>query len=609
LAEVEALAVHRVLAQAYIAEPGRYASDIYAYITGDRRRLTVGEHNEASVRLFRIAFQYATPEQRSVLESMILGWWPSRERKEPRWMGEAQFEFLRRVPSDLLSDRAKDRVGCLRRKFDTYVPYQPVRVTESHTVGPPIDVQNQSRMTDEDWLTAMRYHNGQTMRGGNRWEPLRGGISELAQSLAERTRENPERFHRLALAFTDDIHPSYRVAVLNGLAGSAALPNGVFDLILRFSHSLTGEHRIGASRAVREQSKTSAVPDEVLELMTEWAMHDPAPADQAWEPLTEDDERRSSSGPLDRGINSVRGVAVDSVCAGAFSHEPPQVERAFTLLEQAAQDNSDAVRACAIYELARVLRFDEDRAVDIFLQALSGRPRLRQEDVTHRFLSWVYPSHLAEIRPILVSLLQDSDPATREAGAMIVCLSGFSHPEAAGPLVADVMAGGDALRAGAARIYARNLGNSRIHEVCLEGLLTLLDDPADTVRRRIGECFQYLGPEHLDGLRAFIDRFIDSPSLISNPEHLIRYLGPLCRRAGDLALRIVNRILDVAGDKVVDMRTREAVLEADLARLPLNVYRYSSDPATRDAALSAFERLLLLNSRTAYSALKDWERK
>lgn len=83
----------------------------------------------------------------------------------------------------------------------------------------------------------------------------------------------------------------------------------------------------------------------------------------------------------------------------------------------------------------------------------------------------------------------------------------------------------------------------------------------------------------------------------------------MCRRAGDLALRIVNRVLDIAGDKVVDMRTREAILEADLTRLPLNVYRCSEDLAIRDAALYAFERMLLLNSRTAYSALKDWEQK
>ena len=90
---------------------------------------------------------------------------------------------------------------------------------------------------------------------------------------------------------------------------------------------------------------------------------------------------------------------------------------------------------------------------------------------------------------------------------------------------------------------------------------------------------------------------------------MIKYVKTLAPDEHDLALRVTTRVLDVAGNQVVDIRTSKALLEQDLVQLPLTVYTHSVDPAMKSRAMDALERLLLLDSRVAQEALADWDRR
>jgi len=135
-----------------------------------------------------------------------------------------------------------------------------------------------------------------------------------------------------------------------------------------------------------------------------------------------------------------------------------------------------------------------------------------------------------------------------------------------------------------------------------------MNDPDDRVRSHVGKCFIHLRAEHLNRLRLFIEQFLASPALMSGAEHLMKYLAPLVADAPDLALEVTERILDVAGSEVTDVRTAASILERDLVRLPLTVYTHTADQVEKSRAMDLFERLLLLGSRTAYRALRDWDR-
>lgn len=613
LITLESLAIQRVLAWGYLSDPKLYADDIFEYLSTDSRRLDMGESlsdpRYDSRRLYSAAFRYVDDTRRVSLERMILDLWPTWEH--PQLRGITQLGFLKSISPDMLSITARDRLGELERKFPDFEPSTPRGIGTFVEVGAPIGESAQSKMSDDAWLAAMRKYDESTGRGMPHEEVLTGGVVELSRSFAERVKEDPERFHTLVLRFDETIALNYVEAAISGLADSDASAERVFDLVRRFASHIEGGFRVGVCRALMTCAKKAEVPVDLLDLMQDWALNDPDPDDDVWPIISESDiansVQRNLNDPLTRAINSVRGVATRAVCTGALSHTLPKVERVFSLLEQAARDKSTAVRAGVIERLGPLLQKDIPRCLDIFETALDGHPRLLQTAWIHRFLYWVYRDHFRRIRPFLENMLRGPDEPTRQAGASLVCLARFQYSEAQ-ELVDQIMQGDAAVRRGAARVYARNLGAPEVQPICEAALRALKTDPDPQVRSYIGECFGYLEPENLEGLRSFIEQFIHSPALIDGARHLLEYLAPLAADVPDLALMAVNRVLDEIGSEVVDIRTSAALVEPELARLSLAVYTHAEGLATKSEAMTTFERMLLIGSQTAHKALQDWDR-
>ncbi len=607
LTKIETLAVQRVLAIAYLSNPEEYAIDIFEYLISDPRRLNIGERLESpdydSCRLFGAVFPYLNEQRRITLEKLILNLQPRWERRNPERRGITHLRFLRYVkPPTLLSSIVQSRLLELGRKFPGFKEHQPQGVTAGW-VGPPIEQSAQTKMSDEAWLGAMQKYDDS---GYEHPTLLRGGVDQLSSSFAEQVKKDPERFYPLAQRFDETISLHYVTAAISGLADSDTPAKWVFDLVRQFASSLEGEFRRSVCWALEKRAE-AGVPDDLLDLMTDWALNDPDPAEELWQVPAEGSGQPYYSGdPHHHGINSNRGAAVNIVCRCALKREPPQVERAFQLLEKAALDPSTAVRTCVIESLGPLLNKDETHALTIFRQTLKDQPRLLQSELVHRFLYWTYYHHFPLIRPFIEALLADADDATRQAGASLICLAAFQYEEAK-DLELRVMAGDVVMRRGAARVYARNLKSSDTRALCQKRLQQLMYDPDEQVRSFIGECFKYLGPEHLDDLRSFIDEFLESPSLLLRTGYLLNYLIPLAADEHELALKVTAQILDAVGDEVVDIRTSRAIMERDLVRLPLTVYTHANDPEMKSQAMTLFERMLRIGSREAQRALGDWD--
>ena len=646
LTSVESLAIQHVLAHAYLSSPEVYGGDIFEYLMGDPRRLNIGEMLEDSrydsCRLYGAAFRFVDADRRIALEQLILNLTPTWESF--RYRGITQLRFLKSVPWQLLSPTAQDRLGELERKFPDFELRPPVGV-QFVQVGPPIEAAAQAKMSDEDWLGAMREYDDSTAWGGPREGFLEGGVVELSRAFVEQVKADPERFYRLAQHFDETISLHYVAASISGLADADAPAEWVFDLVRRFASRVEGEFRRSVCRALEKRAEVG-VPDDLLELMTDWALNDPDPTEELWRAPASGGTPYYGGDPFEHGINTNRGTAVWTVCHCAVKRKPPQVERAFHLLEQAAQDPSTAVRACVIERLGPLLGYDDHRALAVFGRALEGHDQLLQSHLVHRFLYWTYYSHFYQTRHWIEALLANPDDATRQAGARLVCLAAFRYPEAM--VLARQVAGcpshrpkeefkrsllvtirrlqfharrffsvprgrflrNDAwMRQGAAQVYARNLEHPDLEDVCRKGLLQLMNDPDDRVRSEVGTCFTYLRNEHLERLRPFLEQLLVSPALMNGAKYLVKYLAPLAVDVPDLALKVTERILDAAGGDVTDVRTAASILEPDLARLPLTVYTHASDPAEKSRAMDLFERLLLLGSRSAHEALADWDRR
>ena len=609
LAQLESHSVHRVLVHAYLSSPEEYANDIFEYLTTDARRLNIGEPTEDahydSRRLYTGAFIHGNTARRQTLEQLILSLQPIWELQRPGRSGFTQLQFLKGVPIELLSDRAQKRLQELTYKFPNFVLRPPQGITGGF-VGAPIAQAAQNKMSDKAWLGAMRRYNDATTWGDLRDGPMKGGVAELSRAFAEQVKLFPERFYKLARRFDETISLHYISALISGLSESEVPAEWVFNLVRRFTPRLEGEFRRYVCWALTKRA-AEGIPDDLLDLMASWARSDPDPQEELWQVDAGNGQPYYGGEPHSFGINTNRGAAVKAVTYCAYQCKPTNRDYIFQILEQVAQDPSVAVRICVIDALGSILAVDTERAIAIFESTLAEQPKLLETPHVYQFLYWTYYKYFSRIRPWIEALLATNDNVTRQAGARLVCLASFHYPEAR-ELENQMMQGNEAMRRGAAEVYAHNIAHLELGDICLERLRKLLYDPDPKVRTYVGECFENLRPEHVDDVRHFITEFLLSPSLLEGTDHLLDYIASVAAFEHELALETTTRLLDIVDTNHTEPQVSNAILDQDLARLPLTVYTHTEEAETKSQAMALFERLLLMGSRSAQRALMDWDR-
>jgi hypothetical protein len=612
LAAVESLAVQRVLVNAYLANPETYRNEIVEYFASDKRRLAIGDRGARdydSTSLYGAVFSFADGDQRKALESLVLTHQPRWETNGHQFRGLTQLRYLKSVPPELLSSAAMRRLGELERKFPDYEHAKPRGVT-SGWVGPPIEQSAIEKMSDDQWLGAMRKYNDEFRHTSGR-HPFRGGVSELAGALTSEAKENPERFYELSFRFDDSISFKYVQALISGLSESPEAPaTWLFDLIRRFARRITQADHQSISWALDKRAGDE-VPDDLLDLVSTWALRDPDPEEEKWQTSDSYGNKFHQGDPYTQGINSNRGVSIRCVCRCALQRKEPQTERVLNLLEKAVKDQSTAVRSCIIECVDWGLhRGEDERCLNLFNQTLDGHPRLLQLPVTHQFLYRTYRRHFSRVRSFIERMLDETDESTRQYGAVLACLAAFDVDEAR-ELEERAMTGDHIMRRGVAQAYARNLSNQKWQAKCQTKLRVLMNDADEDVRASVGNCFQFLDYKDFPAWKEFIREYIASPSLPVSSRQLVKYAKTIAADEHVLALEIAERILDSGSFRNLNMSKRGATLadEGDLTTLVLTSYTHANDGTTKARAMEVFERLLLAGSYAARTALQDWDRR
>lgn len=611
LAGSDFLAAHRVLAEGYLASPEEYAREIVDYLAADSRRLSLGEPNEdshyESCLLFGAAFKYVDQSLRAGLEKLIRDYRPESERRQPRRAGLTRLRFLAEVPRDLLSEPARRDLDELQRKFPGYQQRKPRGITGGW-VQAPISDDAQEKMSNVAWLGAIRKYDDSTIWGGRHEAIDAGGVVELSRALARRTVDNPRRFYALARdQFDESVSVHYLEAVISGLADSEAEAEMVFDLIRRFSGRLVGSTRRGICRSLSKRAK-DGVPDDLLNLIRDWAVSDPDPVEEAWKRKADDGTPYYGGDALFAGINTNRGAATLTFGECGLARNPPLVLQVLDFMERMALDASTGVRTCVVSLLPALLAEDDVRAVKVFGLAIRDDQAALATPVSEKFLYWALAKHFARIRGFIEKLLHSDEDDARQAGARLSCLSAFEHLDARS-LAEQAMRNDKQTRVGAAQVYARNLENRRVEADCEQALRQLWFDSDTEVRAASSVCFRHLRPQHLGRFSSLFQTFVQSPALLDGAEHFVGYLAPLATDVQLLALDTVERLLNEVGQDIASIRTAHAALDMDLVRILLTVYHHADDDILESRAIDLFERMLLHGSWQASRALAEWDRR
>lgn len=525
------------------------------------------------------------------LERTLIDYRPNWE--EGASHGYSSFTLLSGLPEDRLSERGKRRLGELRRKFESEEPSKPMGIRVG-TVGSPIPQDSARRMSDAQWERAIaKYSTGERSVGIE----LRGDAEELARVLEEEAKRDPERFAKLAMSFDSGAHPSYGDALLRGVGDpdAGAEPKTIFALVTRIAELGHTQNDRWLGWALRG-TLDGEVPDEIIELILDRALHSPDPEQEAW--LTEawGGTTFYNGDPWMNGMNSARGAAAESL-ADLLVHDADGRRSALVAgnLDELARDQSVAVRTSVARLLSAALRFERPRAVAAFQALVDCDERLLATRPVEELIAHVGNGDAVVAGVTIERMLGSRFESVREAGGRLAAYGGIELGLSE-LLPAAAQSRDAAVRRGAAKICAEMLSASS-DPVAAAGVLTpLFDDEDASVREAAAGVAMALRGADLIGHMEILRALIASPAFESAITQLLFTLEGSTGPLEELALLSAERFIATHRDEVGDISTRAAGDVREIGELLLRTYSQSTDQDVRSRTLDLIDELLSLQA-------------
>jgi len=431
-------------------------------------------------------------------------------------------------------------------------------------------------MSDQDWLRAIAKHNSDRTT----WvgDTAVGGADELAQLLAQRAAEDPQRYVLLGLQFDAATPPVYFSRLIETVAGR--IPIAQLSQLCQYAHEIAG-------RSVRRSicfaiSRTGEdIDDALATLLTECAA-DADPDREIARTLASPGNLYFGGNLMDAGLNSTRGSVARAIAHVLFLG-PGHSERFLESLAALATDPILAVRAQAAEALRALMNHRPQPALDLAEALLSGADAelLGTRTVAELLISGLVrrPEKFA---PHLKRALEGPDVVAELAGQ--VWAIGYLRRALPAPLPDQISQLNAATRRGAAQVLARYPVDE------LSTLRELFADQDAGVRATSATALRALpelAPEDADPL---LRAFVDSPA---NTEHFDIAISALARSTQvlpDATIMACQRAVALAGSALGDFATKHPITADNVVSVLLRLYR-QGDPTTRSRCIDVIDQL------------------
>ncbi len=610
-----------ILLRGWTANPVVFANECAQYLSQDNSRLRIGYDITSRTGgygpgyLSRLAIQVISPhcsvKAYAQLEAAVLAFRSSSERGQDS--GYTQIWLLANLPSDRLGTVARSRLDALRRKFPIVRDAQakPPAPLKMELVPSPIAPESMPKMSIENWISAMRIYNADHTSGRAR---LRGGMHTLGTALKHQVQKDRPRYASMILSLPDDINPVYFDDIVYGLVddqqddaeGKCSLLPVEMDAlvaVIQRMHALPGRPCGRSICHAISRAATRAVPDELLAVLSEYAISDPDPAEEDWLPPADGSAPMWGGDPMSSGMNSGRGAAAWAIGSVLFA-VPSAWEKMAAAVRHLVTDESIAVRSCVVRCLLALLNVDRTLAVELFLQLVDGaEPVLGCGEVDNFIHHGIYP-HYPKLRPLLVKMLKHPDKTARETAAEQITVAAFNEIYG-GEDLALAMSSGAECRAACAGVFAHNLRDTSVGAVCREKLKLLFHDGEKGVREEAAGCFRGLGQDLLISEVELIRAYIQSPAFADGINQLMYALDESSALLPDVICAIPEKVIELQSTLPDDTNLRHCY---QLPELVLRLYRQTSDSSVKRRCLDTIDRMLEFGIGDIDSELRKVER-
>lgn len=600
------VANHLLLA-VYAGGGVRFADEAVTLLCDEPWRFQCGYSDSAhwcAMQAIAAVVPHCTPENRARLETTLLGYSTDWERSKDGYKsaGSARFALLSAIPANLRSTSTNARFEELQRKFGR--PKQAPRGIVGGWVGPPIEKSATDVMTDDQWLNAIATYESDE----GKWtagDSLKGGAWQLSRVLETRTKEEPERFARLALRFTRDANRCYLNAVLSGVKGAGIVTSLKLDLCRKaFEES---REQFGSAVADLLGSIEEPLPNDAIEMLAWLATQHPDPAEEAWLKDAGNGQTYYNGDIHTNGINTTRGRAAGAIQDLIIS-DAEYVARFGSVFEQMVHDPSAAVRSCVAGALRAV--WHRDAALGA---ALFERMELAEDGLlaTHHVYHLIFAglrSRLDLMRPLVERMLRSSEPDVCEAGARLAGIAALEHGEAAADLVDEALAGSAKHRLGIAQVASANIAQPECREWCERQLRGLFNDEDEDVRHEAASCFRYLKNDSLETYGELIIAFCDSNAYEEDSFSVLHMLEQSLGRLPGITCIVCEKFVDRFSGDANDIRSRRYGDSRTVASLIFRTYQQHPNDEWTARALDLIDRLCAESVADAGKEFEQFER-
>ena len=572
------IANHLLLAL-YRGGAGRYADAAVSVLCEDPWRFQCGFSDSANwcaMELIRAVVPNCGAESRKRLERLMLCYLSPYERTPHgyRQAGRTRFDLLSAIPEELRSDEAKGHLKEQARKFGE--PAEEPRTSCGGWVRSPIEGAAATKMTDEQWLGAVRKYRTEEPE---HWSPdeLKGGASQLAQVLEARVRDDPDRFACLSLRFPADANPVYLKRTLDGLTGTSV--EG--DLKLQVCRKAFAESRGPCGQSIAEclGSIEDTLPDDAVQMLHWLATEHEDPGEVYYD-----------GDIYTRGINTTRGRAAEAIGkligTGATSSD-----RFLGTLDRAIRDPSPPVISCVAGILRAVARHDTTLAVSLFQRMNLAEERLLATPHVYGFLRDRLRDDYSQLEPIVQRMLRSSEPGVGEAGGSLASIANLLH-ESAADLADEALRGCVAHRLGVAKVASTGIAYPVYRAWCEARLGALFNDEDARVRREAASCFTNLGDGALSTYEDLIRAFCDSRAC-DNSIAILRRLEESRGRLPGMTCVVCGKLLDRLSDAARDVPTKRLENARAVVKIVFRTYQQHQSDEWTCRSLDLIDRLCL----------------
>ncbi|MGM3412090.1 AAA family ATPase [Ralstonia holmesii] len=468
--------------------------------------------------------------------------------------GHAEWCIWEAFDTKLFSERARDRLAELRRKFAGCRVPAP-REIGAKFVGSPIPPQAITRMSDGHWLQAIRDYADKDRRGERR--PLEGGSEQLATHLVQLTKQSPVRFASLLTRIPEDAPASYLRNILLGLSEAEA--EGIDSTIARAvlsAHQRAGRpfgseicHLISKHPKVAEDDAVFDALCWYVEFGTHQQRNTGASNQSSGQPYSIEQLISRGDELHMRGLGGQRGSAI-SALARVLWQLPHRKPHAWELIQRRVLDEPELEVRCTFVEVLMPMLADNKEACAELLEAsvthasdAVGRNLLvLSSRIGVRLLSYLLYHVPGAAGRLVEHLLASTDEVLRGIGAwQVICASFYEdgYIKAADELIAS----SDEFRQLAADCAASAVVDGGLTKRALTCIPQYFNDPNKRVRAKAKEVFRSIPADNFAGAIPLCKQFIGSLAFDEQMSAFFSALGHATCDVSDVVISAAEKLV------------------------------------------------------------------